>query len=64
MNIIAILDEEPEQPTVFFPTFSRYFVAKGKSYENMIADLIQHREANQNEGESLIVCTDVLRLTY
>jgi hypothetical protein len=61
-NIMAILDEEPEQQTVFFPTFLRYFVAKGKSYENMIADLIRHREANQNGGESLIVRTDVPKL--
>jgi hypothetical protein len=42
MNIMAILDEEPAQQTVFFPAFSRYFVAKGKWYENMIADLIWH----------------------
>jgi hypothetical protein len=62
MNILAILDEEPDQRTVFFPAFSRYFVAKGKSYENMIADLIRHREANQNGGAPLIVRTDVPKL--
>jgi hypothetical protein len=62
MNIMAILDEEPDQRTVFFPAFSRYFLAKGKSYENMIADLIRHREANQNGGAPLIVRTDVRKL--
>jgi hypothetical protein len=62
MNIMAILDEEPAQQTVFFPAFSRYFVARGKSYENIIADLIRHREANQNGGAPLIVPTDVPKL--
>jgi hypothetical protein len=62
MNIMAILDEEPAQRTVFFPEFSRYFVAKGKLYENMIADLIRHREANQNGGAPLIVRLDVPKL--
>jgi hypothetical protein len=51
-DIMSILEEEPAQRTVFFPAFSRYFVARVKSYENMIADLIRHREANQN-GEPL-----------
>jgi hypothetical protein len=62
MNIMAILDGERAQQTVFFPAFSRYFVARGKSYENMIADLIRHSEANQNGGAPLIVCTDVPKL--
>jgi hypothetical protein len=29
VNIMAILEEEPAQQTVFFPAFSRYFVARG-----------------------------------
>jgi hypothetical protein len=61
-DIMLMLDKEPTQQTVFFPTFSRYFVARGKLYENMIADLIRHREANQNGGAPLIVRADVPKL--
>jgi hypothetical protein len=57
-----ILEEDPIERTVFFPIFSRYFVAKGRSFENMVADLIHHREANQNEGAPLIVKADVPKL--
>jgi hypothetical protein len=62
MNIMAFLDEEPAQQTVFFPAFSRYFVARVKSYENMIEDLIWHREAHQNGGAPLIFFLDVPKL--
>jgi hypothetical protein len=54
-----IMEEDPIERTVFFPVFSRYFVAKGRSFENMVADLIHHREANQNGGAPLIVREDV-----
>jgi hypothetical protein len=52
MNIMDILDEEPAQQTMFFPAFSRYFVARGKSYENMIADMIR-TERQTKMGEHL-----------
>jgi hypothetical protein len=47
---------------VFFPVFTRYFQSKGKAFENMIADLLHHREANQNGGAPLILRVDVPRL--
>jgi hypothetical protein len=57
-----ILEEDPIERTGFFPVFSRYFVWKGRSFKNMVADLIHHREANQNEGAPLIVRADVPKL--
>jgi hypothetical protein len=52
-DISATLAEEVTNITVFFPTFTRYFLAKGRSFEMMVADLLRHRESNQNGGEPL-----------
>jgi hypothetical protein len=37
-------------------------VAKSKGFEVMIADLIHHREANQNGGAPLIIRADMPKL--
>jgi hypothetical protein len=54
-DVTATLAKEVTNITVFFPTFTRYFLAKGRSFEMMVADLLRHRESNQNGGEPLIL---------
>jgi hypothetical protein len=54
-DITATLAEEVTNITVFFPTFTRYFLDKGRSFEMMVADHLRHRESNQNGGEPLIL---------
>jgi hypothetical protein len=61
-DITATLAEEITNITVFFPTFTRYFLAKGRSFEMMVADLLRHPDSNQNGGEPLILRADVQRL--
>jgi hypothetical protein len=42
-DITATLAEEVTNITVLFPTFTRYFLAKGRSFETMVADLLRHQ---------------------
>jgi hypothetical protein len=49
---------------VFFPVFTRYFLASGQSFEIMIADLLKHREASQNKRPPVILRADVPRLRH
>jgi hypothetical protein len=60
--VTQALDEDVVEKNVIFPVFTRYFSSKGKAFENMIADLLHHREANQNGGAPLILRVDVPRL--
>jgi hypothetical protein len=60
--VTQALDEDIIEKNVFFPVFTRYFQSKGKAFENMIADLLHHREENQNGGAPLILRVDVPRL--
>jgi hypothetical protein len=60
--VTQALDEDVIEKNVFFPVFTRYFQSKGKAFENMIADLLHHREENQNGGAPLILRVDVPRL--
>jgi hypothetical protein len=61
-NLTQTLGEEVVERTVFFPVFTRYFLAKGKVFENMLADLLRHCAANQNGGPPLILRDDVPRI--
>jgi hypothetical protein len=56
------LSEEVNDITIFFLAFTRYFMAKGRAFEMMVADLIKQKEANQNGGAPLILRADVPRL--
>jgi hypothetical protein len=62
-QVTQLLEAEPQEMRVMFPVFTRYFLARGRAFENMIADLLRHREANQNGGAPLILRTDVPRLS-
>jgi hypothetical protein len=61
-DVELTLDKEVVDVNVFFPIFTRYFLAKGKSFQMMVADLLRHREVNQNGGAPLILRADVQRL--
>jgi hypothetical protein len=49
-QVTQLLEAEPQERRVMFPVFMRYFLARRRAFENMIADLLKHREVNQNEG--------------
>jgi hypothetical protein len=49
---------------VFFPAFTRYFLARGLLFKIMIAELLKHREASQNKGPPLILRPDIRRLRH
>jgi hypothetical protein len=61
-DITATLAEEVTNITVFFPTFTRYFLAKGRFFKMMVADLLRHRESNLNRGAPLILRAHVPKL--
>jgi hypothetical protein len=58
------LEEQVVERTVFFPVFTRYFLARGRSFKIIVADLLKHREASQNERPPLILRADVPRLRH
>jgi hypothetical protein len=61
-DVEITLEEEVVAANVFFTVFARYFLAKRKSFQMMVADLLRHREVNQNGGAPLILRADVQRL--
>jgi hypothetical protein len=61
-DVEITLEEEVVDVNVLFPVFTRYFLAKGKSFHKVVADLLRHREVNQNGGAPLILRADVQRL--
>jgi hypothetical protein len=63
-TIALALDEQVVERTVFFPAFTRYFQARGLSFEIMIAYLLKHTEANQNNIPPLILRADIQRLRH
>jgi hypothetical protein len=46
---------------VFFPTFTRYFLARERSFQMMIEDLLKHRETSRNDDPPLVLKDDVQR---
>jgi hypothetical protein len=55
------LEKQVVNSPVFFPVFSRYFLARGRSFKIMIADLLKQGEASQNKRSPLILRADVPR---
>jgi hypothetical protein len=62
--VTLALEELVVEHTVFFPVFTRYFLARGRSFKIMIADLLKHSEASQNKRPPLILRADVPRLKH
>jgi hypothetical protein len=55
------LDEQFVGQRVFFPTFTRYFLAREQSFKMMIEDLLKHRETGRNSDPMLVLKDDVPR---
>jgi hypothetical protein len=47
--VTSALDEQFVERTVFFPIFTRYFLARGRLFKIMIEDLLKNKEASQND---------------
>jgi hypothetical protein len=62
--VTSALDEQFVERTVFFPVFTRYFLARGRSFKIMIEDLLKHREASQNNKPPLVLSADGPRLRH
>jgi hypothetical protein len=62
--VTSALDEQFVERTVFFLIFTRYFLARGQSFEIMIEDLLKRKEASQNEKPPLVLSADVPRLRH
>jgi hypothetical protein len=63
-TIMLASDEQVVEWTVFFPAFTRFFLAGGLSFEIMIADLLKDKEASQNKRPPLILRADIPRLRH
>jgi hypothetical protein len=59
--VTSALDEQFGGQRVFFPMFTRYFLAREQSFKMMIEDLLKHREARRNGDPPLVLKDDVLR---
>jgi hypothetical protein len=49
---------------VFFLMFTRYFLARERSFQIMIEDLLKHRETSQNNKPPLVLSDDVPHLRH
>jgi hypothetical protein len=62
--VTSALDEQFVERTVLFPVFTRYFLARERSFQIMIADLLKHSEPSQNHKPPLVSSADVPRLRH
>jgi hypothetical protein len=53
--VTAVSDKQFVERRVFFPTFTRYFLAKERSFQIMIEELLRHREASHNNKLPLVL---------
>jgi hypothetical protein len=60
----SALDKQFVERTVFFPVFTRYFLARAGLFEIMIEDLLKHMVATQNDKPPLVLSADVPRLRH
>jgi hypothetical protein len=59
--VTSVLDERFVERRVFFPTFTRYFLAKEQSFKRMIEDLLKPGKTGRNDNAPLVLKDDVLR---
>jgi hypothetical protein len=62
--VTSVLDEQFVERRVFFSTFTRYFLAKERSFQIMMGDLLRHRETSHNDEPPLVHKDDVPRLRH
>jgi hypothetical protein len=53
--VMSVLDKGFVERRVFFSTFTRYFMAKERSFRIMMEDLLRHRETSHNNDEPPLV---------
>jgi hypothetical protein len=63
-EVTSALDEQFVARTVLFPVFTRYFLARERSFQIMIEDLLKHRKTNQKDKPPLVLGADVPRLRH
>jgi hypothetical protein len=62
--VTSALDEQFVEREVFFPIFTRYSLARERSFQIMIEDLLKQRVSSQNDKPPLVLSDDVLRLRH
>jgi hypothetical protein len=62
--VTSVLDERFVEQRVCFPTFTRYFLAKERSFQLMIEDLLRHREASHDDKPPLVLKDNVPRFRH
>jgi hypothetical protein len=62
--VTSVLDKQFVERRVFFPLFTRYFLARERSFQIMIEDLLKHRETSQNDEPPLVLKDHVLSLRH
>jgi hypothetical protein len=63
-TVTSALEEQFVEWRVFFPMFTRYFLAREQSFQKMIEDLLKYRETSQNDEPPLVLKDNVPRLRH
>jgi hypothetical protein len=62
--VTSVLDKQFVEQRVLLRTFTRYFLAKERSFQIMIEDLLRHRETSHNDKPPLVFKYNVPRLRH
>jgi hypothetical protein len=57
--VTSALDKQVVERRVFFPMFTRYFLAREQSLQLIIEDLLKHRKTSQNYERPLVLKDDI-----
>jgi hypothetical protein len=62
-TVMLMLEEQFVEREVVFPVFARYFLARGRSFEIIIKDLLKHKDS-RDDKPPLVLSTEVPRLRH
>jgi hypothetical protein len=62
--VTSVLEKQFVERRVFLPMFTMFFLAKKRSFQIMIKDLLRHRETSHNDKPPLVFKDDVPRLWH
>jgi hypothetical protein len=62
-TVMLILEEQFVEREVVFPVFARYFLARGRSFKIMIADLLKHKDSGDDKPP-LVLSAEVPRFRH
>jgi hypothetical protein len=57
--VTSVLNKQFVEQRVFFPTFIGYLLARERSFQMMIEDLLKHRETSRNNDTPFVLKDDV-----